>query len=214
MQLPSGIVEEQTVTRITNPLEFNENNLVLVMETPTKNRFAQTRGTWIVLLCAASAWLTTSVWAYRVAVSDGLTGSRSSDSPVINTAQSTELIVGNDSQRLTVSDAAQEARLATERQAADKARLAAEQQAAEEARMAIEQEAAEEARMAVEQEAAAEEARRAVEQEAAKKARLAAEQEVAEEARLAAEQEAAEEARLAAEQEAAEEARLAAEQES
>ena len=196
------------------------------METPYKNRFAHTRATWVVLLCAASAWLATSVWAYRTAVSDGLTESHVSGSSVFSTAESTELVMVDDTQRLADLKAtgavkesrlaagqqvAEEARLAAERQAAEAARLAAEQQAAEEARLAAEQQAAEEARLAAERRAA-EEARLTAEQQAAEEARLATERQAAEEARLAAEQQAAEEARLAAERQAAEEARLAAEQ--
>ena len=167
-----------------------------------------------MLLCAASAWLATSVWAYRTAVSDGLTGSHVSGSSVINTAESTEPVAVDDTQRLAdleATEAVKASRLAAEQQVAEEARLAVEQQAAEEARLVAERQAAEKARLAAERQAA-EEARLAVEQQVAEEARLAAEQQVAEEARLAAEQQVAEEARLAVKQQAAEKARLAAEQ--
>jgi len=207
------------------------------METPDATGFTRTRGTWLVLLCALSAWLVTSFWTYRVAASSGVT--EALDVPVdqilpsiskhvstlfSNTSSAREKEQAAEEARLVAEErAAEEARILAEEQAAEEARLRAEEQAVEEARLLAEEQAAEEARLLAEEQAAAEarvlaevkaaeEARRVAEEQAAEEARVLAEEQAAAEARVLAEEQAAEEARMLAEEQAAEEARQFAEE--
>lgn len=147
------------------------------MDTPHFNLLTRTRGTWLVLLVASCAWVVTSIWAYRLAVTTTV-----GDVVPLTIDQQAPQSVSEVEQ-----NAVELVPPTTERQSAEDELLLARQQAAEEARKAAEKKAANQAQILAEQ-------------EEAEKQRLAAAQQAAEEARLATEKKQAEAARLAAEQ--------------
>lgn len=147
------------------------------MDTPHFNSLTRTRGTWLVLLVASCAWVVTSIWAYRLAI----------------TPTAGELLP------LTIDQQAPQSVSEVEQDAVERVPPTTEQQSGQDDSLLARQQAAEEARKAAEVEAA-NQAQILAEQEEAEKQRVAAAQKAAEEARLATEKKQAEAARLAAEQ--------------
>ena len=193
------------------------------MDTPHFNSLTRTRGTWLVLLVASCAWVVTSIWAYRLAITPTagellpLTIDQQAPQSVSEVEQdavervppTTEQQSGQDDSLLARQQAAEEAR-----KAAEEARLATEKKQAEAARLAAEQKDAdvenERVRLAelAEQQRIEEAARRA---NAAKEAERVAVQTAQRQARIEAQAKATEAERLR--QEAAASAQRAAAEE-